>query len=78
MFNTVDGEWQTIDVPLSDFVPVFRARMLRGADAKPLDASSVYSLQLMLSKFEFDGARALSDVDCDRVPGKASARGSIF
>lgn len=33
-----------------------RARTLRGADAKPIEASTVYSLQLMLSKFEYDGA----------------------
>lgn len=54
-FDTKAGEWQTIDLPFSEFVPVFRARTLKGADAKPLNASTVYSLQLMLSKFEYDG-----------------------
>ncbi len=29
---------------------------MRGPDAKPIDVSTVYSLQLMLSKFEYDGA----------------------
>lgn len=33
---------------------------MRGPDAKPLDPSSVYSLQVMLSKFEYDGERAVS------------------
>jgi hypothetical protein len=28
---------------------------VRGPDAKPLDPSTVYSLQIMLSKFEVDG-----------------------
>ena len=54
-FDTKAGEWQTIDLPFSEFVPVFRAKTLKGADAKPLDASKVYSMQLMLSKFEYDG-----------------------
>lgn len=31
--------------------PVFRAKTLRNS---PLDASSIFSLQLMLSKFEYD------------------------
>ena len=54
-FDTKAGEWQTIDLSFSEFVPVFRAKTLNGADAKPLDASKVYSMQLMLSKFEYDG-----------------------
>ena len=40
-------------LPFSSFAPVFRARTVR--DAPPLDASAVSSLQLMLSKFEYDG-----------------------
>jgi Complex I intermediate-associated protein 30 (CIA30) len=47
------GEWTTIEVPFSSFRPVFRARTR--PDAPPLDPSKVTSLQLMLSKFEYDG-----------------------
>lgn len=54
-FDTKAGEWQTIDLPFEEFVPVFRARTVTGADAKPVDPSTVYSLQIMLSKFEYDG-----------------------
>jgi hypothetical protein len=32
-----------------------RARTVKGPDAKAIDPSAVYSLQLMLSKFEYDG-----------------------
>lgn len=52
-FDTVAGEWQTVRLPFSSFAPVFRARTVR--DAPPLDASAVSSLQLMISKFEYDG-----------------------
>ncbi|GBF91894.1 hypothetical protein Rsub_04999 [Raphidocelis subcapitata] len=54
-FDTAAGEWQSVELPFADFFPVFRARRVRGGDAKPLDPSTVYSLQLMLSKFEYDG-----------------------
>lgn len=46
--------WQSVRVPFSSFVPVFRARTMPGAP--PLDASNICSIQLMLSKFEYDGA----------------------
>lgn len=52
-FDTVDGEWQTINLPFDEFVPVFRAKTVK--DAAELDPSSVMSFQLMLSKFEIDG-----------------------
>ncbi len=52
-FDTVADEWQTIRLPFSEFAPVFRAKTLK--DGAPLDASSVASVQLMLSKFEYDG-----------------------
>lgn len=52
-FDTKDGEWQTIRLPWSEFIPVFRAKTL--TDGSYLDPSSVYSIQLMLSKFEYDG-----------------------
>ncbi|KAI8474181.1 MAG: complex I intermediate-associated protein 30-domain-containing protein [Monoraphidium minutum] len=69
-FDTADG-WQTVDVPFSSFVPVFRARTVTGPDAKPLDPSSVYSLQIMLSKFEYDvGFRWCSGSGADGVLGR--------
>ena len=53
-FETHAGQWQTVRLPWRAFSPVFRARSVVGA--KPLDVGSVRSLQLMLSKFETDGA----------------------
>jgi hypothetical protein len=50
----VDGQWQTITLPFSSFAPVFRAKSL--PSGPPLDPSCVSSIQLMLSKFEYDGA----------------------
>lgn len=52
-FDTTDGEWQTIRLPFSTFKPVFRAKS--EPTAPPLDPSRVYSVQIMLSKFEYDG-----------------------
>ena len=52
-FDTKAGQWQTVQVPFSELVPVFRAKTQR--DAPVFDASKVTSLQLMLSKFEYDG-----------------------
>jgi Complex I intermediate-associated protein 30 (CIA30) len=47
------SSWQTIQIPFSSLVPVFRAKTQY--DAAPFDASRVTSIQLMLSKFEYDG-----------------------
>ena len=44
----------TIDIPFSELIPVFRAKTVN--DAGKFDSTKVYSLQLMLSKFEYDGA----------------------
>lgn len=52
-FDTVKDQWQTIRLPFSEFAPVFRAKTLK--DGAPLDPSSIASVQLMLSKFEYDG-----------------------
>lgn len=46
--------WQTVRIPFGDLRPVFRARTV--ADAPPFDRAQITSLQLMLSKFEYDGA----------------------
>eukprot|EP00199_Chlamydomonas_sp_CCMP681_P001464 CAMPEP_0119103538 /NCGR_PEP_ID=MMETSP1180-20130426/1956_1 /TAXON_ID=3052 ORGANISM="Chlamydomonas cf sp, Strain CCMP681" /NCGR_SAMPLE_ID=MMETSP1180 /ASSEMBLY_ACC=CAM_ASM_000741 /LENGTH=608 /DNA_ID=CAMNT_0007088073 /DNA_START=1 /DNA_END=1827 /DNA_ORIENTATION=- len=52
-FDTRDGEWQTIRIPWSEFFPVFRAKRVK--DGSPLDGTMVSSVQIMLSKFEYDG-----------------------
>lgn len=52
-FDTIKEQWQTVRLPFSSFKPIFRARTV--TDAAPLDTSRVASLQLMYSKFEYDG-----------------------
>lgn len=53
-FDTVADEWITVQIPFTQLMPVFRAKTQ--PDARPLDPSSIRSLQLMLSKFEYDKA----------------------
>jgi hypothetical protein len=50
-FDTIANEWMTIQVPFADLVPIFRAKTVSDA---PLDPTQICSLQLMLSKFEYD------------------------
>ncbi|XP_059438174.1 protein HIGH CHLOROPHYLL FLUORESCENCE PHENOTYPE 173, chloroplastic-like isoform X2 [Corylus avellana] len=52
-FDTVADQWQSIRLPFSSLRPIFRARTV--SDAPPFDPTSVISLQLMFSKFEYDG-----------------------
>jgi Complex I intermediate-associated protein 30 (CIA30) len=52
-FDTVVDTWMTVRIPFREFIPVLRAKTV---DNSPLDPSSVNALQLMLSKFEYDGA----------------------
>ncbi|MBC7972617.1 MAG: CIA30 family protein [Verrucomicrobia bacterium] len=52
-FDTTAGEWLDVHIPFHTLMPVFRAKTL--ANAAPLNASRLCSLQLMLSKFEYDG-----------------------
>ena len=52
-FDTIYNFPTTIRIPFKDLIPVFRAKTV--ADADQLDASKIYSMQLMLSKFEYDG-----------------------
>ena len=52
-FDTVYNFPTTIRIPFRDLIPVFRAKTVR--EAEQFDAANVYSLQLMLSKFEYDG-----------------------
>jgi uncharacterized protein YbjT (DUF2867 family) len=53
-FDTVANTWTDIRIPFTDLIPVFRAKVVK--DAPSIDASRVCSFQLMLSKFEYDGA----------------------
>ncbi|MBF2057282.1 MAG: CIA30 family protein [Cyanobacterium sp. T60_A2020_053] len=52
-FDTVKDTWQTVEIKCADLIPVFRAKTV--PEAGNFDRSKVYSLQLMLSKFEYDG-----------------------
>ncbi|CAL9773095.1 unnamed protein product [Musa acuminata subsp. burmannicoides] len=52
-FDTTKEQWQTIKLQFSSFRPIFRARTV--VDATPFDPSNIISLQLMYSKFEYDG-----------------------
>lgn len=52
-FDTVAGEWITVDIPFSQFIPTFRAKTVD--DAPPLNPAHICSFQFMLSKFEHDG-----------------------
>ncbi|MBD2099835.1 CIA30 family protein [Leptolyngbya sp. FACHB-261] len=53
-FDTVDGTWMSVAVPFAAMQPVFRAKTV--PNAEPLSSSQVRSFQIMLSKFEYDGA----------------------
>lgn len=53
-FDTVANTWINISIPFADLIPVFRAKVV--PDASKIDISKVCSFQLMLSKFEYDGA----------------------
>uniref|UniRef100_A0A2P2MDJ4 NADH:ubiquinone oxidoreductase intermediate-associated protein 30 domain-containing protein n=1 Tax=Rhizophora mucronata TaxID=61149 RepID=A0A2P2MDJ4_RHIMU len=52
-FDTEEGHWQSICLPFSSLRPIFRARTV--LDAPPFDPRNIVSLQLMFSKFEYDG-----------------------
>jgi len=51
-FDTVADEWMAVRVPFQGLTPVFRAKTQ--PTAPPLNPSRIRSLQLMLSKFEYD------------------------
>lgn len=52
-FDTEPDTWLTVKIPFTAFVPVFRAKTV---DNAPIDPSRIHAMQLMLSKFEYDGA----------------------
>ncbi len=51
-FDPSSTHWTTIQIPFKDLVPVFRAKTVD--NAQPIDSDRICSLQLMLSKFEYD------------------------
>ncbi len=51
-FDTEPNNWITVRIPFDKFVPVFRAKTLDFSEA--IDPSKISSMQLMLSKFEYD------------------------
>ena len=53
-FDTVTNQWITVRIPFNQLIPVLRAKRVQGGRA--FDPKQVRSLQLMLSKFEYDGA----------------------
>ncbi|MCG6137008.1 MAG: CIA30 family protein [Nostoc sp. LLA-1] len=53
-FDTVADTWMNIRIPFSELTPVFRAKVV--ADCPLIDVNRISSFQLMLSKFEYDGA----------------------
>jgi Complex I intermediate-associated protein 30 (CIA30) len=52
-FDTTVGVWKTVRIPFGELVPVFRAKTVKNGPS--LNPGRIRSLQLMLSKFEYDG-----------------------
>jgi hypothetical protein len=52
-FDTVADQWITVRVPFAQLIPVFRARSVND---RSFDPGHISACQLMLSKFEYDGA----------------------
>ncbi|KAI0561623.1 Complex I intermediate-associated protein 30 mitochondrial [Gracilaria domingensis] len=52
-FPTVNGVWEEVRVPFSEFRTVFRAKTLK--KGQPLNPKRIFAFQIMLSKFEYDG-----------------------
>lgn len=46
-------EWQEIKLPFSSFKPVKRGTLVRDASFRDLNVDQIYSMQVLLSKFEF-------------------------
>ena len=52
-FDTQPATWITVKIPFANLVPVFRAKTV--PTAPPINLRQVVSLQIMLSKFAYDG-----------------------
>lgn len=53
-FDTVPEQWITVRIPFNLMAPVFRAKTVN--TGATLNTAKIRSLQLMLSKFEYNGA----------------------
>ena len=51
-FDTEAGKWMTVQLPFANMLPVMRAKTVKSAPA--LNQKQIASLQIMLSKFEYD------------------------
>jgi hypothetical protein len=52
-FDTVHQQWTTVRIPFGLLTPVFRAKIINNAPT--FNTVKIHSLQLMLSKFEYNG-----------------------
>lgn len=52
-FDTQPNTWMTVQIPFAEMIPVFRAKTVPEAGLP--NPSEIRALQLMLSKFEYDG-----------------------
>jgi hypothetical protein len=52
-FDTISNQWIDVKIPFDQLVPVFRAKTVNNAPA--IDLNHIYAIQIMLSKFEYDG-----------------------
>lgn len=52
-FDTLNNQWETVQIPFSKLVPVFRAKTVKNSSS--FNSGRIRSFQLMLSKFEYDG-----------------------
>ena len=53
-FDTVDGKWQTVKLPFTSFQPIMRAKT--ASEAPAFNPKNLCSMQIMLSKFEYNEA----------------------
>lgn len=53
-FDTVAQQWITVRIPFNQLTPVFRAKTVN--DAPLIESQQIRAMQMMLSKFEYDGA----------------------
>ncbi|HEY9639159.1 MAG TPA: CIA30 family protein [Coleofasciculaceae cyanobacterium] len=51
-FDTIADSWITVRVPFASLIPVFRAKTVSD---RPFAPNQITAMQLMLSKFEYDG-----------------------
>lgn len=54
-FDLPKGKDADVRVPFGDFIPVFRGSTLK-TRSDPINKARVYSVQIMVSKYEYDGA----------------------